>query len=278
MYTNNENTGVDYSPIEGKTYSLFGNSDSTSAYYETIRLLVDKVQSSNPDTSALIENIRRYSSKKRRLKKVLRTKNSDDQMSSILNLIDPDLKKYTENTEEHLSTLPLSKLLDRRLSTSREQYHLYMVEIELTNRLFSSEFIKSDKKIALLPYCLQDFSVKCKSEKNGFDYQCKHCSAGCVQNFASEILKDNHIEPFIWMGGNMKQLANYTLKEGRTLAVLGIACIPELIWGMRECRKNRIPAIGIPLNANRCVRWFGEFHQNSVDLKELERLLSFTYC
>jgi hypothetical protein len=272
------NIRVDYSPIEGKTYSLFGNSDSTSEYYETIRLLVDKVQSLNPDISALIENIRRYSSKKRRLKKVLRTKNSDDQMSSILNLIDPDLKKYTEKTEEHLSTLPLSKLLDRRLSTSREQYHLYMVEIELTNRLFSSEFIKTDKKIALLPYCLQDFSVKCKSEKNGFDYQCNHCSTGCFQNHASEILKDNHIEPYIWMGGNMKKLANYTLKEGRTLAVLGIACIPELIWGMRECRKNRIPAIGIPLNANRCVRWFGEFHQNSIDLKELEKLLLFRYC
>lgn len=272
------NIRVDYSPIEGKTYSLFGNSDSTSEYYETISLLANEVQSLNPDTSVLIENIRRYSSRKGRLKKALKTKNSDDQMSSILNLIDPNLKKYTENTEEHLSTLPLSKLWDRRLSTSREQYHLYMLEIELTNRLFSSEFIKADKKIALMPYCLQDFSVKCKSEKNGFDYQCKHCSAGCFQNHADEILKDNHIEPFIWMGGNMKQLANYTLKERRTFGVLGIACIPELTWGMRECRKNRIPVIGIPLNANRCVRWLGEFFHNSIDLKELERLLSSNYC
>ena len=75
----------------------------------------------------------------------------------------------------------------------------------------------------------------------------------------------------------MKQLANYTLKEGRTGDSWN-SLIPELMWGMRECRKNRIPAIGIPLNANRCVRWFGEFYQNSIDLKELERLLSFTYC
>ena len=186
-----KNITVKYSPIEGKTYSLFGNSDSTSEYYETIRMLVDKVQSLNPDTSALIEDIRRYSSKKRRLKRVLRAKNYDDQMSAIMNLINPDLKKYTENTEEHLKTLPISRLMDRRLSTSREQYHLYMLEIELNNRLFSSKFIKADKKIALLPYCLQDFSVNCKSEKYGFDYQCKHCSAGCFQNYASEILKDN---------------------------------------------------------------------------------------
>ena len=76
------------------------------------------------------------------------------------------------------------------------------------------------------------------------------------------------------MEGDMKQLAKYTYTEKRTFGVLGIACIPELIWGMRNCRKNNIPVTGIPLNANRCVRWFGEFFPNSIDLVELERLVS----
>jgi hypothetical protein len=69
-----------------------------------------------------------------------------------------------------LKTLPLSKLWDFRLATTREQYHLYMLEIELTNRQYAGEFLKADRKIALMPYCLQDFSVSCKSAKNGFDY------------------------------------------------------------------------------------------------------------
>jgi hypothetical protein len=72
----------------------------------------------------------------------------------------------------------------------------------------------------------------------------------------------------------MKQLAKYTLMEKRTFGVLGIACIPELIWGMRRCRKNNIPVLGLPLNANRCVRWFGEFFANSIDLPELEKLIA----
>lgn len=72
----------------------------------------------------------------------------------------------------------------------------------------------------------------------------------------------------------MKQMAKYTIKERRSFGVLGIACIPELTWGMRNCRKNNIPVIGIPLNANRCIRWFGEFFPNSVDLTELEKLIS----
>jgi hypothetical protein len=87
-------------------------------------------------------------------------------------------------------------------------------------------------------------------------------------------LKKYDIEPYIWMGGDMKQLAKYTIKEKRTLGVLGVACIPELLWGMRNCRKNRIPVVGLPLNANRCIRWFGEFFPNSIDLHELENLVS----
>jgi hypothetical protein len=265
---------TDYSPVKGKTYSLYGNSESTLEYYVTIRMLADKILAMNPDIRDIVENLNQFSSKKRALRKILRTKESDSLMSNIINLIDPHLKKYTENTEEHLRRLPVSKLWDRRLATSREQYHLYMLEIELTNRLFISGFKRADKKIALLPYCLQDFSVKCKSEKNGFDYQCKNCSGRCFQNRASEILKTFQIEPYIWMGGDMKQLAKYTLREKRTFGVIGIACIPELMWGMRNCRKNNIPVVGIPLNANRCVRWFGEFFPNSIDLKELEKLVS----
>jgi hypothetical protein len=237
-------------------------------------MLADKILEQNPDKRFLIDNINRFSVKRKVLKRSLEIEKSGTLLTDILNLIHPHLKKYTENTEEHLKTLPLSKFLDKRLATSREQYHLYMLEIELTNRLFVSEFIKADKKIALMPYCLQDFTVKCKSEKNGFDYQCRHCSGKCFQNHASTILKNHGIEPYIWMEGNMKQLAKYTLKERRSFGVLGIACIPELTWGMRDCRKNNIPVVGIPLNANRCVRWFGEFFPNSIDLTRLERLLS----
>ena len=129
-----------------------------------------------------------------------------------------------------------------------------MLEVELTNRLYREEFIKAPGKIALLPYCLQDFTVNCKSEKAGFDYQCRHCSAKCFQNHASMILKANNIEPFIWSGSNMKKLAGHTPGEKRTFGVPGIACVPELTFGMRSCRSKGILVVGIPLNANRCIQ------------------------
>ena len=260
--------------IEGKTYTLYGNSDTTDAYYTLIRKLADQVLEKYPDITSVLKNLQKYSSKKRFLRNCIKKPVQGSCISDCLNTIDPSLKQFTQATDAHLKELPLFNIWDRRLGTTREQYHLYMLEIELTNRLFVHEFKKSDIKVALLPYCLQDFTVKCKAAPTDFDYQCRHCSSKCYQNQASTILKENNIEPYIWMSANLKHLAKKTFLNNQSLGVLGIACIPELLWGMRKCRKYNIPVVGIPLNANRCKRWFGEFHQNSVNLDELEKLIS----
>jgi len=57
------------------------------------------------------------------------------------------------------------------------------------------------------------------------------------------------------------------------VGVLGMACIPELVRGMRMCMRANVPVVGLPLDANRCARWWGQFHPNSVNLRELEILL-----
>lgn len=260
-------------PIEGKTYSLFGSSDNTDGYFGTIKRLADKILEYNSDIETIIETITRYSSKKQYLRKISAHPQNGKLISDWLNLINPELKQYTSKVNDHLKSLPLIKIADRRLATTREQYHLYMLEIEMTNRLFQADFNYADRKIALTPYCLQNFSVKCKAGKAGFDYQCKHCSAVCFQNKASVILNNNRVEPYIWMGGKIKELVSTTRNKGLRPGVLGIACIPELVWGMRKCRKYKIPVVGIPLNANRCIRWFGEFLPNSVNLNELRNLV-----
>jgi hypothetical protein len=262
------------SPIQGKTFSLFGNTDSTGEYYRIIRLLADKILENNRDINSVLEIIDSFSSKKKYLRKLIEKPVPGLLISDWMNLIHPELKQFTQKTEEHLKNLSVFKLWDRRLATTREQYHLYMLEIELTNRLFIEKFKRSDKKIALLPYCLRDLSVDCQKVKKGFDYQCMYCSEICFQRQISIILRKNNIEPYIWTGRNMKHFAKATLKSGKSFAVLGIACVPELFFGIQKCRKYKIPVVGIPLNANRCLRWFGEFFPNSINIDELEKLVS----
>jgi hypothetical protein len=261
-----------YQPVEGKTYSLFGASESTGHFYHTIRYLADKILEGN-DIDTILETIRKYSSRKKYLQRLANKDSGSSLISFCLHTINDELKPFTRNTEEHLRHLSPSKFWDRRLATTREQYHLYMLEIELTNRKNKSRFLSCDSRISLQPYCLQDFSVDCKAENTGFDNQCRFCSKNCFQNYASRILKENGVEPYIWMGASISKAAKTAHKNGQTLGILGIACVPELVWGMRKCSKYHIPVVGIPLNANRCVRWYGEFHQNSIDLNELEKLL-----
>lgn len=75
------------------------------------------------------------------------------------------------------------------------------------------------------------------------------------------------------MNMDLKKLAHKLNIRKENFGVLGIACFPELVNGMRMCLKSGIPAVGIPLNANRCARWTGRFLDNSVNIRALEKLM-----
>jgi len=87
------------------------------------------------------------------------------------------------------------------------------------------------------------------------------------------MLQDFYIKPYIWMQVDLHRLLRHLNQQKQTTGVLGIACIPELVNGMRLCAKYQTPVIGIPLNANRCKRWMGKFCDNSINMKELQALL-----
>jgi hypothetical protein len=265
---------ISYEPVEGKTYSLFSNNNSTSEYYHLIADLADRVIEKSDTVENVLQTLQDYSKKKRTLKKLSSEKEDTRLISFIIHLLNESLSVYTGNVDTHLRNLPLTKYWDRRLSTTREQYHLYMLEIEITNRLYIKQFLNADKKIALLPYCLRDFSANCKSKPDDFDNQCRYCSKFCYENYLSRLLKKYNIDAYIWKGTGLKEKAKTVLKRNQTFSVLGIACVPELVFGMRNCQAYKIPAVGIPLNANCCIRWWGEFHKNSVDLEQLELLLT----
>jgi hypothetical protein len=263
-----------YMPVEGKTYTLFGTGNTSMEYYHTVDHLADQILEKSDDIKLLIQAIQTYSTKKRLLKKIAASTADLNPISVIIHLVNKELEEFTEKTDSHLKSLPILKMWDRRLSTTRLQYHLYMLEIELTNRLNSADFRKADKKIALLPYCLRDFQVECKAVPDGFDTKCKHCSKNCYQNYVSKLLADNEIEAYIWVGADLKKEAKSFIRIQKTLGILGIACIPELVAGMRKYRKYNIPVIGLPLDANRCIRWMGNFNENSVNLDMLEKLIT----
>jgi len=90
-------------------------------------------------------------------------------------------------------------------------------------------------------------------------------------NGVSKLLRVNEVTPHIWMTANLSRLFRRMTRSGRSIGVLGVACIPELARGMRLCMRHGVPVTGVPLNANRCARWTGRFQPTSVNLEEVAR-------
>jgi len=155
---------------------------------------------------------------------------------------------------------------------SREQYHLAMLEVEVTNRECMVGFRSAATKLAFLPHCLKDRTHACRSEVEGIDYVCRGCAKECWLNGTSKVLRRGGVLPHIWMEADLHKILRNGTRDGEHLGVFGVACVPELVRAMRMCRRHRIPVLGVPLNANRCARWMGEFFPNSVSLQQIARL------
>ena len=261
--------------VTGKTYSLFGNEPKTESYYRKISTLADRVLGKSPDILDLVKALERASRNKRFLKKQLRTSGTpgNELIHFVVTAAHDLLTPHTALVNAHLQELSFLKRWDGTLFTSEEQYHLYMLLVELANRAWKESFRAAKRKIAFLPYCLRDLGAHCRSGPGELDYVCRACSKNCFVNRVSALLRENRIEPYLWMNASLKSLLKGLRDREGSIGVLGVACIPELMRGMRLCIGLNVPVVGIPLNANRCMRWMGAFHPTSVDLEALNKLV-----
>jgi hypothetical protein len=261
-------------PLKGKTYSLYGNNSSTDEYYKNISQLSDEFVRRFGSEKILFDSIKKLLNKKQLGRKYFQNGSSFELIRNMTGQASSLLSVYTTEVNNHLKTLLYSKKIKKIFTLSEQQYHFYMIFIELVNRINIKSFKSCEYKIAFLPHCIKDRSGTCKSVKDHIDFKCKACSKICRINFISETLRWNDIDPYIWMTADLKRLFKILNSSHSTIGVLGIACIPELVKGMQFCEKYDLPVVGIPLDANRCARWMGKFYDNTVNIKALNRLLN----
>lgn len=263
--------GMRYEPVSGKTYTLFGVDSSTDQYFRVIRAITESLLAVCPDQQALLLHVQMAGGL--RFKKRSAFARDDALIAHILKTSDESLHPYTRAVKEHLKSIPLSQRFDKTIRTREERYHLYMIEIELVNRIYREAFRKSGYKFALFPHCLRDFRPRCSSVPGDIEYFCKGCTEDCFIRLGSELLKRYDIHPYISITIDQEKLFRRLKAEHPDIGALGVACVPELAQGMRLCIKLGIPPVGIPLNANRCARWMKQARQSSFSLEELEELV-----
>jgi len=262
------------SDIIGKTYSLYSGNDDTDEFYSVLSDLAESFLSYAESEAQILSLIRKYSNKKRYLKAERKKTTTDSVIAKLLVETELRLSKYFTDIDSHLKNLSLADKCDSTLATSREQYLLYILEIELVNRINKENFNSSQSKYAFLPHCLHDLDKECLSASDGTDYVCKSCSKNCSVNSVSKLMKLRNIKAYIWREADLKKIFKLARSNGQSIGVFGVACIPELVNGLRLCAKYDVPAIGVPLDANRCIRWMGDFYPNSVNEKKILSLLN----
>jgi len=259
-------------PFEGKTYSLVGPDGSSDPYFQAIQVFADSILEDTKSKN-ILDSAGDNSLCHNRLQSLLSTIQTVGNFSNLLPSLRTKFGSYTRNVQHHRESLPFRMRWNKTINMQEERYLTAMLEIELMNRIGVDRFRAAKVRAALLPHCLRDLSADCRSHVSGLDYVCKGCSAVCNVNKMSKILRRHGVMPYIWMNRDLRGILRGLLRRGQTVGIVGVACIPELIRGMRRCRKAGIPVIGVPLDANRCRRWWGQFYPNTVNLGELERLL-----
>jgi hypothetical protein len=260
-----------YRAVSGKTYSLFGVDTSTYLYFRTIRAIAKGLLDRCPDPRILLLHVQRAGGT--RFKKGSGFSPDSTLIAHIRKTLYEALHPYTRAVKEHLKSIPISQRFDKTIRTKEEGYHLYMLEIELINRIYREAFRKSDYKFALLPHCLRDFRSRCDSVPGDMEYVCMGCTEDCFIRLGSQLLKQYEIQPYISITIDQEKLFKRLKSEHPNIGALGIACIPELAQAMRLCIKLGISPIGIPLSANRCTRWMKQAYETSFSLEELEELV-----
>ncbi|HUI63852.1 MAG TPA: hypothetical protein VL126_03345, partial [Bacteroidota bacterium] len=115
----------------GRTYSLYGEGNNSDAYYHQLRIASDECLTHAGSIEDLISFVRKLSKNKWSLKRIASATANATIESYLVRQLCMELSPFTVSAADHLRELRFSERFDRTLSTSVEQLHLYMLEIEL---------------------------------------------------------------------------------------------------------------------------------------------------
>jgi uncharacterized protein len=152
------------------------------------------------------------------------------------------------------------------------EYHLNMLAAEVINKGHRDDFMKTGKKVLLLPPCMRGSAAAgCKASVNstGGD-KCKGCNENCAINSYNKLGKQHGFEVLImhhasrppdWLKNN----------SNAQTAVVGVACLTNLVAGGWLLQELNTPAQCVVLNSSGCIHWHKTAFATKLNEKELLR-------
>lgn len=159
------------------------------------------------------------------------------------------MKKFIQDLIEMGADFSTKKALKRSLKLiGMRPENVDRLYIEFKNDHYRDEFkaIEPKDKIVFLPQCLR--TTKCKAPVTEMGYKCVKCSTGKCKVYTIKAKAEKlGYRVFICPGGSM---IFKVIRKFRPKAVLGVACMKELVLAAEELR---IPMQGIELLKSGCV-------------------------
>jgi len=159
---------------------------------------------------------------------------------------------------------------------ARIEYHLNMVGAELMNKAFRQAFLKTDKKVLLLPICMISPSKSyCQSKGFGREFKCKGCSSKCQVNELTGL--GQRLGFNVMVIPHESSISAYSNKEklfDENTGVIGVACVLNLISGGWLLKDMNIPAQCVLLDYCGCKNhWHDKGIPTCINIDKLKEIL-----
>lgn len=142
------------------------------------------------------------------------------------------LGKYTKGVAKfHESDYKEHKWKEDYIFCGRKgvEYHLNMVGAEILNRAYREDFLKTKKRLLLLPACMRLSFNSCKAVETESGYICAGCSESCKINQYSKLGERNNFKVSIIHHQSNAFKGREIEKD--SIGIIGVTCVLNLIAG-----------------------------------------------
>jgi len=153
------------------------------------------------------------------------------------------------------------------------EYHLNMVGAAIMNKSLRKGFIRSERKILLLPTCMVQ-NKNCKAEFDGLGLRCKHCTGDCNISVTANQMKKVGVDTLLIRHSSdfskwLLPWANQT-----KTALIGTACVLNLLQGGFEMRKLGIPSQCVFLDYCGCKKhWSKKGIPTQININKAKQIV-----
>ena len=192
------------------------------------------------------------------------------------------LGKYTLNVEQFLKEKhPNYRWREDVIFCGRQrvEYHLYMIGAEILNRAFREKFLKTGRKVVLLPPCMKaKLEAGCEATETPLGECCAACTPGCRVNQVTKLGEKYGFDVFI-MPHELSVFSNGGIKPAsdQQFGVVGVSCPLTNLTGGWETKDLGVPAQGLLLDYCGCPwHWHETGIPTDINFNQLLEVLGIS--